>query len=238
MTQVSGKQFPTTRWSLIASSRHASAPDCGPALETLCSTYWYPLYSYARRAGADFETAQDLTQGFFAKLLEKNYLDAFNRERGRFRTFLLAGFRHYAANERDRERTQKRGSGQIPLPLGVQDGERSYRLEPSHDLTPEKLYERRWAMALLERALTRLRQEAGPSSQFDQLRVFLAGDSCSISYKEMARTLGTSEGAIKTAVHRLRRRFGKLLREEVADTVAAPEDADDELRYLLSVLSM
>lgn len=233
----SRRTFPTTRWSLIVECRRTPNPDCRTALETLCAAYWFPLYVYARRQGASVENAQDLTQGFFARLLEKHYLNDFDRERGKFRTFLLSAFRHYITNERDRDRSQKRGSGQVLIPLDVQDAERCYRLEPSHNVTPEKIYERYWAMVLLERALTRLKAEAGSSAHFDSLRVFLTGASSVASYKELAETLGSTEGALKVAVHRLRRKFGELLREEIADTIARPEDADDELRYLLSVLS-
>jgi RNA polymerase sigma-70 factor (ECF subfamily) len=232
-----GRHFPTTRWSIIAASKQTSDRSCSIALEALCGAYWYPLYSYARWQGATPENAQDLTQGFFARLLEKHYLDDFDRERGRFRTFLLAAFRHYVANERERERTQKRGSGQVLIPLDVEDAERCYRLEPSHNVTPEKIYEQRWAVTLLERALARLKFEAGSSPHFDTLRVFLTGNSPGTSYKELAARLGTTEAALKVAVHRLRRRFGVLLRKEIADTVAGPEEADDELHYLLSVLS-
>jgi RNA polymerase sigma factor (sigma-70 family) len=232
-----GKNFPTTRWSLIAASRRASTQACRTALESLCVAYWHPLYYYARRQGTSAEDARDLTQGFFACLLEKHYLHDFDRERGKFRTFMLAAFRHYISNERDREQTQKRGSGQVLLPLDVQDAERSYRLEPSHDITPEKEYERRWAVTLLERALTRLRLESGSVPHFDSLRVFLNGNSPDCSYRQLAAELGATEGALKVAVHRLRRKFAELLREEIEDTVAGPEQANEELRYLLSVLS-
>lgn len=163
--------------------------------------------------------------------------EEFDHERARFRTFLLASFRHYTANERDRELTQKRGSGKVLLSLDVQDAERSYRLEPAHDVTPEKLYEQRWAMTLLERALARLKRDYGSVPNFDEIKGLLTGSPSDSSYKELAASLGTTEGALKVAVHRLRRRFGGVLREEIEDTVARPEDADDELRYLLSVLS-
>jgi RNA polymerase sigma-70 factor (ECF subfamily) len=232
-----GRHFPATKWSVIAASRQPSGQGCRAALETLCGAYWYPLYSYARRQGANPEDAQDLTQGFFARLLEKHYLVDFDRERGRFRTFLLTAFRHYLTNERDRQRTQKRGSGRVIVPLDVEDAERCYRLEPSHNVTPEKIYERVWAMTLLERALTRLRIEAGSTPHFDTLRVYLTGNSSGPSYRELAATLDTTEAALKVAVHRLRRRFAILLRQEIADTVTGSEEADDELRYLLSVLS-
>lgn len=232
----SRRQFPTTRWSLIVESRRTPNPESPAALETLCGAYWFPLYFFARRQGETAENAQDLTQGFFACLLEKRYLDDFDRERGKFRTFLLTAFRHYSSNERERNRAEKRGGGQSGVSLHLQDAERCYQLEPSHDETPERIYERRWAMTLLERALARLRAEAGPSAQFDSLRGFLTGES-GISYKELAATLDTTEGALKTAVHRLRHRFAGLLRDEIADTVARPEDTEGELRYLLSALS-
>jgi RNA polymerase sigma-70 factor (ECF subfamily) len=232
----SRRQFPTTRWSLIVESRRTPNPESPAALETLCGAYWFPLYFFARRQGETAENAQDLTQGFFACLLEKRYLDDFDRERGKFRTFLLTAFRHYSSNERERSRAEKRGGGQTSVSLRLQDAERCYQLEPSHDETPERIYERRWAMTLLERALARLRAEAGPSAQFDSLKGFLTGES-GLSYKELAATLDTTEGALKTALHRLRHRFAGLLRDEIADTVARPEDTEGELRYLLSALS-
>jgi RNA polymerase sigma factor (sigma-70 family) len=231
-------QFPATRWSLIVRSRQRPTADSCEALESLCSGYWYPLYAYARRQGEKVEDAQDLTQGFFARLLEKQFLKDFDRERGRFRVFLLAAFRHHISNERDRQRTQKHGGGQHPVPLNMNDAERRYHMEPPDRLTPEKIYERQWAMMLLDRALERLRLASRDSGQFDRLRAFLTGDPPGLSYSELACELGISEGALKVAVHRLRRRFRDFVREEIAETVAGPEEIEEEMRYLLAAVSL
>lgn len=230
-------QFPTTRWSLIVATHEQPTSGAREALASLCGSYWYPLYAYIRRQGYAVEDAQDLTQGFFALLLEKGYLADFDRDRGRFRSFLLGAFKHYVANERDRQRAAKRGGGQILMPLDAQDAERRYSVEPAHNMTPEKIYDRRWALLLLDRALERLRRESAPSARFDQLKVFLMGDSTGASYSQLASDLGMSEGAVKVAVHRLRRRFREVLLAEVAETVAGPEQVEQEMRFLLSVLS-
>jgi RNA polymerase sigma-70 factor (ECF subfamily) len=229
--------FPTTRWSLIIATGHQRTTQAREALAHLCATYWYPLYAFARRRCARIEDAQDLTQGFFACILEKDYFRDFDRERGRFRAFLLAAFRHFIANERDRERTQKRGGGQVQMSLDMQEAERRYLLDPGHELTPEKLYERRWATTLLDRALARLRTESRQLNQFDRLQIFLTGEPPGVSYNDFASELGMSEGALKVAVHRLRRKFRAVLRAEIADTVASPEEVKEEMRYLLSVVS-
>ena len=234
---VAGSRFPTTRWSLIVATRQRPTTQARDALALLCASYWYPLYVFVRRRCERIEDAQDLTQGFFACLLEKEYLKDFERERGRFRAFLLTAFRHFIANERDRERTQKRGGGKVLIPLDMQEAERRYLLDPGHDVTPEKLYERRWAMTLLDRALERLRSESGPLSHFDRLRVFLTGEPAGVSYSELAVELGMSEGALKVAVHRLRRKFREVLRAEIADTVASPKEVKEEMQYLLSLVS-
>jgi RNA polymerase sigma-70 factor (ECF subfamily) len=229
--------FPTTRWSLIIATGHQRTTQAREALAHLCATYWYPLYAFARRRCARIEDAQDLTQGFFACILEKDYFRDFDRERGRFRAFLLAAFRHFIANERDRERTQKRGGGQVQMSLDMQEAERRYLLDPGHELTPEKLYERRWATTLLDRALARLRTESRQLNQFDRLQIFLTGEPPGVSYNDFASELGMSEGALKVAVHRLRRKFRAVLRAEIADTVASPEEVKEEMRLLLSVVS-
>jgi RNA polymerase sigma-70 factor (ECF subfamily) len=183
------------------------------------------------------EDAQDLTQGFFSRLLEKDYLDDFDRERGRFRTFLLGAFYHYATNEHNRERALKRGGQQPLLTLDLENAEQRYYLEPSHNLTPEKIYERSWALALMESSMERLRAESANHTRFARLQVFLTGEPGD-SYRRVAEELSISEGALKVMVHRLRRRYGELLREEIAQTVASPEDIKDELSYLLSAVSL
>jgi RNA polymerase sigma-70 factor (ECF subfamily) len=230
-------QFPTTRWSLIIATREKPTTQARDALTRLCISYWYPLYAYARRRCGRIEDAQDLTQGFFACLLEKKYLKDCHPDRGRFRAFLLTAFRHFMANESDHARAQKRGGGQIPISLDMQEAERRYLVDPGHDLTPEKLYERRWAMALLDRALERLRLESRQLNHFDRLQVFLTGEPPGVSYNALACELGMSEGALKVTVHRLRRKFRQVLRGEIADTVVSPEEVKEEMQFLLSVVS-
>ena len=180
----------------------------------------------------------DLTQGFFARLLELQFLNDFDRERGRFRAFLLAAFRHHISNERDRQRAQKRGGRNRTFPLDMNDAERRYHMEPTDCLTPERIYERRWAMMLIDRALERLRLTSRDSGQFDRLRAFLTGDPPGLSYSALASEMGISEGALKVVVHRLRRRFREFVREEIAETVAGPEEIEEEMRYLLSAVSL
>jgi len=217
---------------------HDSRPAAKAALATLCETYWYPLYCYVRRRGHLAEEAQDLTQEFFATLLEKHTLRVADRERGRFRSFLLASLNHFLANEWRRQSAKKRGGGRPPLSLDLPAGESRYAQEPSHDLTPEKTYERRWALVLLDQALSKLREEyaaGGKRKLFERLAVFLGGTK-SADYEQVARELGMTEGAVKVAVHRLRRRCRDILRAEVAQTVAAPADVDEELRHLMAVV--
>jgi RNA polymerase sigma-70 factor (ECF subfamily) len=238
-------EFPTTRISLVRAAAGGSDRQSREALATLCGLYWYPLYVYIRRLGHDAEEAQDLTQGFIARLLEKNSLRHFQQERGRFRSFLLASLKHFLANERDAVRAQKRGGGLAPVPLSValHTGERRYNLEPSveprDEMTPEKIFEKQWALGLLNRVLERLREESaasGKREQFDHLRGCLTGDDDRIGYRELAGKLGMSEGAVKVAVHRLRRRFHETLREQIAMTVTDPNEIGQEIRYLLAVL--
>jgi len=233
--------FPTTRISLVRAAAHGSDRRSREALATLCGLYWYPLYAYVRRCGHDAEDAQDLTQGFIARLLEKHSLRQFQEERGRFRSFLLASLKHFLANERDAVRAQKRGGGLAPIPLTValHTGEHRYSLEPRDPVTPERIFERQWALGLLNRVLDRLRDEsaaAGKGEQFDRLRACLTGDDDGIRYRELAMGLGMSEGAVKVAVHRLRHRFHEALREEISLTVTDPSEIGDEIRYLLTVL--
>jgi RNA polymerase sigma-70 factor (ECF subfamily) len=231
--------FATTHWSLVLAAGKGASADAQDALAALCQTYWYPLYAYVRRQGHQPDDAQDLTQEFFARLLEKHYLQSADPERGRFRSFLLTAFKRFLSKERDRERTKKRGGGMKSLDLDFEAGERRYRLEPAHEATAEKVYEQRWALTLLDRVLIRLRDgfgQAGKEKEFNCLKVYLTGEADTPSYQEAAAGLGMTEGAVKVAVHRLRRRYRDLVREEIAQTVAAPEDVDEELRHLLAAL--
>jgi RNA polymerase sigma-70 factor (ECF subfamily) len=233
------RQFATTRWSVVLAAGNDESPGSREALARLCETYWYPLYAFARRWGHTADEAQDLTQGFFARLLEKHYLGDVRPERGRFRSFLLASLKHFLLNERDRVLAQKRGGGHVPVPLEIDTAEGRYRLEPSDTATPETIFERRWALTLLDRVGARLREEYAESDRkelFERLEGFLTGQSATPKYAEVGEALGMTEGAVKVAVHRLRRRFGEVLRDEIADTVADPADIEDEIRYLFKVL--
>jgi RNA polymerase sigma-70 factor (ECF subfamily) len=236
-TPTDGGRFATTRWSIVAAAG-ASGSKAGDAMETLCRTYWYPLYAYVRRKGRSPDDAADLVQGFFASLLERRAVAAADPARGRFRAFLLASLDHYVANEWRRATAQKRGGGAVLVGLDFADGERRYALEPSHDLTPDRIYEHRWALALIDAALSRLRAEyasRGRAELFDALAGLIGGDSDQ-AYADVAARLGMTEGAAKVAVHRLRKRCRELLREEVGQTVADDADVDDELRHLFGAV--
>jgi RNA polymerase sigma-70 factor (ECF subfamily) len=235
-----GYRFGTTQWSQVLAVAGGDPAKASEALADLCEKYWYPLYAYARRRGYDVEDAQDLTQGFFARLLEKDGLKNLTREGGRFRSFLLTSFCRHLSNERERSHAQKRGGGKTPLSLDFQRAEQWYRHEPADHLTPDKAYERRWAEALLGRAMNRLRaglSGQGKTALFEALRPFISGIEIRRPYAEVAAGLQMSEGAVKVAVHRLRRRFADLLRDEIAQTLSNPEETDDEIRYLFSVFS-
>ncbi len=232
-------QFVTTEWSQVLAARDGSESVARRALEGLCEAYWYPLYAYVRRAGYDPESAGDLTQGFFTELIEKDGLQSISQSKGRFRSFLLGALRHYLSHERDRERAQKRGGGTWTLSLDADAAEGRFRREPADPDNPETLYERRWALTTMERAMARLGQESaerGGGLPFDRLKLYLTGSTPSVPYAALASELGTSEGAVKSSVYRLRRRYGELLRDEVAATVAERGAVDDELRHLLSSL--
>jgi DNA-directed RNA polymerase specialized sigma24 family protein len=231
--------FATTRWTLVLQAAQPDLPAADHALAELCGAYWYPLYAYARRFGHDADTAADLAQGFFARLLEKNFLALANRQRGRFRWFLLTAFKAYMANEHDRAKAIKRGGGMAPLALDALDAEARYALEPAAGRPPDLEYERQWAFTLIERATGRLRTEfaeAGRAARFEVLEQYLPGDEPVLTHAEAALRLGTSEGALKVEVHRLKRRFGEMLRAEVADTVGDPAEVDEELRHLIQVI--
>jgi RNA polymerase sigma-70 factor (ECF subfamily) len=210
------------------------------ALARLCQTYWYPLYAYVRRRGHEPHDAQDLTQEFFARLLEHKWLAQADRARGRFRTFLLSATAHFLANEWDKARTQKRGGGVEMVPLQLDCAETRYGRDPADPLTPEQCFDRRWALALLDEVLNALRKEhiaAGTEQLFDTLRPCLVGDRQSQPYAALGSSLGMTEGAVKVAVHRLRQRYRQLLREEIAHTVATPEEVNEEMRHLFAVLA-
>jgi RNA polymerase sigma-70 factor (ECF subfamily) len=230
--------FATTQWSLIVAAADGSPEERSEALADLCRQYWQPVYLYLRRRGADREKAADLTQGFFAKLIEKNYIGDANRERGRFRTFLLVSVQHYAANEWDRDRALKRGGGQSPVSIDGVEGEEVFRIEPSHEETPERLFNRRWARALVDACLARLREETtrpGDVQRLDRLLPLLTGES-DLGYREVAGELEMSEGAARVYAYRVRKQFREILRDEVARTVTDPSHVEDELRHLFAVL--
>jgi RNA polymerase sigma-70 factor (ECF subfamily) len=227
--------FATTRWTVVLAAGQKSDTQARQALEELCRTYWYPLYAYVRRQGHSKEDAEDLTQTFFARFLEKNYLTGLARDRGRFRAFLLAALKHFLANEWDKTQRQKRGGGLPALSLDWQDADTRYQIELADQLSPDKLYDRTWAVTLLERVVIRLRDETPERRQFEILKPFLTGDA--IPYRRAAGELGIAEGAARVAVHRLRRRYRELLRAEIAETLADPTQLDEELRALFSVFS-
>jgi RNA polymerase sigma-70 factor (ECF subfamily) len=231
--------FTTTHWSVVLAARQSASPDAERALERLCRTYWYPLYAFVRRQGRNAEDAQDLTQGFFARLLEKEYLRLADPARGRFRTFLLASLNAFLAEAHRHVHRLKRGGGQTFISWDALTVEQRYLAESRDESTAEALYEARWALTLLETVLGRLGTElasAGKDRLFAELKGHLWGEPNAASYTELAPRLGLSEGALKVAVHRLRRRFRQLLREEVARNVADPAEVDEELRHLVAVL--
>ena len=233
-------RFATTHWSMVVSAGGPRSSEAGRALATLCENYWFPLYAFVRRAGYKAEDAQDLTQEFFVRLLAKNYLAIADRQRGRFRSFLLGAMKHFLANQERCRAAQTRGGHRLMISLDFRSGENRYsQIEPVDNLTPERLYEKRWALTLLDLVLSRLREKfcaAGKSEVFDTLKQFLAGETAKPAYLEVAERLGMTEGAVKVAVHRMRRRYRKLLKEEIAGTTAGPEEMEDELGELLAAL--
>jgi RNA polymerase sigma-70 factor (ECF subfamily) len=209
------------------------------AMAALCERYWYPVYAFVRRQGCDPDEAMDVTQGFFARLLEKHDLAAVERGQGRFRSWLLAAVKHYLANERDKARAEKRGGGVRPLSIDPADAEDRYRLEPSHEMTPERVFERRWALALLEQTLSALRTECradGKEGLFDALKGHLGGRGSEAPYREVGEALGMAEGTVRMAAHRLRRRYRDLLREHIAGTVETAEQLEEEIAFLFSAV--
>ena len=233
------KGFAATHWTVVmTAARGSDSSRAEAALTELCQTYWYPLYAFLRRRGHESHAAEDLTQAFFASLLARDFLAKIDRQKGRFRSFLLASLKNFLADEHDRAAAQKRGGGQPVISLDGLNAESRYRLEPAHDLSPEKLYEKQWALSVLERVLSRLQAEAAAGGRlplFDHLQATLI-DSQSTRYAAIASKLGMTEGAIKSAAHRFRQRYRELLIDEISQTVADPVEVDGEIRYLMSCL--
>jgi RNA polymerase sigma factor (sigma-70 family) len=233
--------FATTQWSLVLRA-HRTSDSATAALQTLCERYWYPLYAYVRRRGFDSHVAQDLTQAFFARLLEKNSLAAASPDRGRFRAFLLTSLKNFLTNEWEKEQTLKRGGGQrlLSLQMNIDAAESRLHLEPAHSLTPERLFEKQWAWQLLELVMNRLQAEqaaAGKETLFQHLKDALTGGAEHLPYPAIAAELQISAEAARQAASRLRKRYRELLREEVSHTVATPADVDEEIRSLFQVLA-
>ena len=236
----SSARFPTTCWSRILQAGDPAAPESRSALEALCRDYWYPLYAFVRRNGHDPETAQDLVQGLFAELLGRDDLGGLGPERGRFRSFLMACCTHHLARHHQRERAAKRGGGRVATPIDALAAESRFGGEPGHDLTAERLFERRWALSLLDHVLAGLDAEMARSEKralYERLRPALVGGEEASPYPVIADELGLTVGAVKMAAHRLRARYRERLREEIARTVADPSEIDSEIRDLLAALA-
>ena len=235
---MSGK-VASTQWSQVLAARDGSDTEARAALEFLIQTYWHPLYAFIRHRGYSPEESSDLTQAFFTELLEKNTLSSVDPQKGRFRSFLLASLRNFLSHERARQAAIKRGGATFTNSLDLETGEERYAMHLADSQTPEDVFERRWAMTVLDRAIERLQEESSASpidDHFEQLRRYLTGKEPQLPYREMAKALGMTEGSVKVAVHRLRKRYGKCLRAEIADTVDDPADIDDELYHLLTSL--
>lgn len=234
-----GAQFTTTHWSVVLAAGHESSPDARAALEQLSRTYWYPLYAYARRRGQNADDAADLVQSFFARVIEKQVLRGLDRESGRFRSFLLTCFNRFLSDARDHALRLKRGGGQEVISLDAAMAEERYHLEPADLLDPVKIFERRWALTVLDRVLERLKAdlEAQKKSElFEHLQALVVGERGQTKQAELATRLGMTEGAVSVAVHRLRQRYRRLLRAEIAQTVACDRDVEEEIQHLLAIL--
>ncbi|MCI0536807.1 MAG: sigma-70 family RNA polymerase sigma factor [Verrucomicrobiales bacterium] len=238
-TPTRPEDFRTTHWSVVLLAGRDQSPEAHGALEKLCRAYWYPLYVFVRRQRYEASEAQDLTQEFFATLLEKNTLQHADPRRGRFRTFLLSSLKNFLANDWDKKRALKRGGGQPIFSLDDVDVEARYQLEPAHDLTPEKMFERRWAETVFERVMRCLREEyasTGKAERFEALKPFLSAEGKPATYAQVGQVLGLTENAVRSALSRLRQRSRELFRHEIAQTVASPEEIEDEIRYLFAAL--
>lgn len=235
------RAFTTTQWSVVISAAQNSSPDSKRALESLCESYWYPLYAYVSRRVPDTHEAHDLTQAFFADLLENNIVDAATPERGRFRAFLLTAFKNFLSKHWEKARAQKRGGGRSPLAFDFESADSRLRIDPEGGLTAEQLYERKWTVIILELVLKRLQEEfreSGKADQFEELKGFLIGDHQGCTYADVAGRQKTTAAAAKMAVSRMRTRYRQLLREEIAQTISEPDQIDDEIRNLFGSLSL
>jgi RNA polymerase sigma factor (sigma-70 family) len=238
--QPSRAWFATTQWSVVLAAKDRKDPDCRKALEALCQSYWYPLYSYVRRQGRTADDAADLTQEFFTRLLEKDWLADVSRNKGRFRSFLLAAMGHFLANEYDKAKAVKRGGKCRIVPLDVETAETRYSHEPADLTTPQQLYERQWALTLLDRVMTSLQDRHardGKAGLFAVLKPCLTSSTAAVPYAKVAAQLGRSEGAVRVAVHRLRQQYRELLREEISQTVSSPDEVEPEIQHLMKALT-
>ena len=232
-------QFTATHWSVVLAARDGTSMQAARALEKLCRTYWYPLYAYVRRKGSSAHDAQDLTQGFFAHLLQRSFLENVGPQKGKFRSFLLAALNHFLSDEWDKSRAAKRGGGQTFISLDDDNAEELYLSEPDSAITAEKIFEQRWALTLLAQALARLRDEftaTGKTREFDHLKVFLSTPTSDGAYDAVAVDLEMPVATVAVKVHRLRQRYGELIRAEIADTVASPADIEEEMAHLFDAV--
>ncbi|MGA3268323.1 MAG: RNA polymerase sigma factor [Verrucomicrobiota bacterium] len=239
-TDVPGDIFATTHWTVVLEAGKRPTPQADRALEELCRAYWFPLYAYVRRRGHTREDAEDLTQAFFARFLAKNYLEGLNAERGRFRAFLLASLKHFLINDWKKSQRQKRGSGQAPLSLDWQTADTKFQVAAANEPSPDRAFDREWAVALLAKVIQRLQQECqteGKARLFEQLKIFLMAGKGELSHAGAAQRLGLDETAVRVAVHRLRKRYRQLLRDEIAQTLSNAADVDEEMRALFGAFT-
>jgi RNA polymerase sigma factor (sigma-70 family) len=239
-TSAPGDIFATTHWTVVLAAGKRSTPQSDGALEELCRTYWFPLYAYVRRRGYSKEDAEDLVQAFFARFLEKNYLAGLSAERGRFRAFLLASLKHFLANEWDKAQAQKRGGGAAHLSLDWQTADTKFQVAATAEPSPDKAFDREWALALLAKVIERLRAECaadGKAKLFEQLKIFLTAGKGALSHADAAKKLGMDETAVRVAVHRLRKRYRVLLRDEISQTLADESQVDEEMRALFGAFA-
>ena len=232
--------FATTHWTVVLAAGKRSTPQSDSALEQLCRTYWFPLYAYVRRRGHNKEDAEDLTQAFFARFLAKNYLAGLSAERGRFRAFLLASLKHFLINDWKKSQRQKRGGGESPLSLDWQTADTKFQVAATNEPSPDKAFDREWALALLAKVFGRLQKECEADSKaklFGQLKIFLTAGKDNTAQAEVAKALGMEEGAVRVAIHRLRKRYRNLLRDEIAQTLSDAADVDEEMRALFGAFS-